>query len=260
MRKVSVIGIGAGNPDYITVQAIKALNEVDVFFVVTKASEKQDLVDLRMEILERYVEPGRTYRTVELPDPERDRGASAYRSAVEAWRAARAELYEAAIRDHVADGERGAFLAWGDPALYDSTLGALDEVRARGGVEFECDVVPGISAPSALAAQHRIGLNRVGRAFEITTGRRLEEGLPEGADDVVVMLDPRASFRQVSDEDVDIYWGAYIGTEDEILVSGRLRDVADDIDAIRREAKERKGWLFDTYLLRRRLPAQDGSD
>ena len=30
MRKVFVIGIGTGNPDYVTVQAINALNEVDV--------------------------------------------------------------------------------------------------------------------------------------------------------------------------------------------------------------------------------------
>ena len=47
MRKVFVIGIGAGNPDYITVQAINALNEVDVFFVMDKGQEKEHLVRLR---------------------------------------------------------------------------------------------------------------------------------------------------------------------------------------------------------------------
>jgi precorrin-6A synthase len=36
MRKVFVVGIGAGNPDYVTVQAINALNEVDVFLIITK--------------------------------------------------------------------------------------------------------------------------------------------------------------------------------------------------------------------------------
>ncbi len=50
MRKVLVIGIGAGNPDYITVQAINALNTVDVFFVMDKGEEKDDLVRLRKEI------------------------------------------------------------------------------------------------------------------------------------------------------------------------------------------------------------------
>ncbi|MGC7322658.1 precorrin-6A synthase (deacetylating), partial [Mycobacteroides abscessus subsp. massiliense] len=31
MRRIRVIGIGAGHPEYLTVQAIAALNEVDVF-------------------------------------------------------------------------------------------------------------------------------------------------------------------------------------------------------------------------------------
>ena len=47
MRKVFIIGIGAGNPDYVTVQAINALNEVDVFFMMDKGCEKEDLVRLR---------------------------------------------------------------------------------------------------------------------------------------------------------------------------------------------------------------------
>jgi precorrin-6A synthase len=55
MKKVFVIGIGAGNPDYVTVQAINALNEVDVFFVMDKGKEREELVRLRKEICERYV-------------------------------------------------------------------------------------------------------------------------------------------------------------------------------------------------------------
>jgi precorrin-6A synthase len=82
MRKLFVIGIGAGDPDYVTVQAIKALNEVDVFFVVEKGGEKHDLVDLRTEICDRYIDEP-SYRIVEVQDPERDRTAAAYREAVE---------------------------------------------------------------------------------------------------------------------------------------------------------------------------------
>src|SRR6202011_1067694 len=71
MKKVFIIGIGAGNPDYITVQAINALNEVDVFFVMDKGREKNDLVRLRKSICERYIK-NKSYRTIEVPDPERD--------------------------------------------------------------------------------------------------------------------------------------------------------------------------------------------
>src|SRR4051812_25560334 len=98
MRKILIIGIGPGDPEYVTVQAIKALNRVDVFFVVDKGREKQDLMALRQEICERYIEK-RSYRTVAIPDPERDRTSAAYRSAVEVWRRQRADAYEAAIRD-----------------------------------------------------------------------------------------------------------------------------------------------------------------
>jgi precorrin-6A synthase len=130
--------------------------------------------------------------------------------------------------------------------------GILEEVRERGTVAFAYDVVPGVSSVSALVARHRTGLNRVARPVQITTGRRLaEEGFPEGVDDVVVMLDAHQRFRAFADEDVDIYWGAYIGTPDEILVSGPVAEAAPRIERLRAEARERKGWIMDTYLLRR---------
>ena len=250
MRRVLVIGIGAGDPEHLTVQAINALNEVDVFFVIDKPSERQDLVRLRKEICDRYIE-GKSYRMVEVRDPERDRTAAAYRSAVETWRSRRADIWEGLIRDELPDGGCGAFLVWGDPAFYDSTLAVIDQIFARGAVEFEHEVIPGISSIQALAARHRIPLNRVGQPIQITTGRRLSEGFPGAADDVVVMLDADCSFRLVTDGETEIYWGAYVGTEDEILVAGKLRDVAEEIERVRSEARERKGWVMDIYLLRR---------
>jgi precorrin-6A synthase len=251
MRKLLLIGIGAGDPEYVTAQAIRALNEVDVFFVVEKGDEKHDLVDLRREICERYIEQP-SYRTVEMRDPERDRTSPAYGDAVAAWRHARAKLYEATMRAELGPDRCGAFLVWGDPALYDSTLAIVEEILARGELEFEYEVVPGISSVQALAARHRIALNRVGRPIHITTGRRLAEGLHDDADDIVVMLDAGCAFRRFADQPVDIYWGAYVGTADEILIAGAVSDVADEIERVRAEARERKGWIMDTYVLRRR--------
>jgi precorrin-6A synthase len=250
MRKVFIIGIGAGNPDYITVQAINALNEVDVFFVMDKGREKEDLVRLRKEICQRYVK-NKSYRTIEVPDPARDRTASSYESGAKAWHEQRAALYERLIGQELGAEERGAFLVWGDPSLYDSTLRIIDRIIARGTVAFEYEVVPGISSIQALAARHRIALNRIGRSIHITTGRKISEGLPDNIDDVVVMLDAECSFKTISDPEIDIYWGAYIGTEDEILVSGNLKGRMHDIERIRSEAKGKKGWIMDTYLLRK---------
>ncbi|MFF8926363.1 precorrin-6A synthase (deacetylating) [Streptomyces longwoodensis] len=252
MRTIHVIGIGAGDPDQLTLQAVRALRDTDVFFVLDKGEVKSDLTQVRRDMLATHVPEG-TYRVVEARDPERDRtaGGTAYSPAVGDWRSARADIYERLMAEELGEQETGAFLVWGDPALYDSTIGILEEVRARGTVDFTYDVVPGISSVSALVARHRTGLNRVARPVQITTGRRLAEGFPDGVDDVVVMLDAHQTFRQFADEDMDIFWGAYIGTPDEILVAGPLAEAAPRIERLRAEARERKGWIMDTYLLRR---------
>jgi len=249
VKQILLIGIGAGDPDYVTIQAVKALNRVDVFFVLDKGEVKQDLVDVRQEILDRHVDG--SYRVVEARDPERDRSTPAYAEAVHDWRRRRADVCEELIRTELADGQTGAFLVWGDPTLYDSTLAIVEDILARGGVEFDYEVIPGITSVQALVAKHRTSLNRVGRPVQITTGRRLAEGFPDGVDDVVVMLDAHNSFTGV-DEDVDIYWGAYVGTPDELLISGPVREVGERIVETRFAARERKGWIMDTYLLRRR--------
>src|SRR5271156_4089532 len=108
MRKILIIGIGAGNPDYVTVQAINALNKVDVFFMADKGEEKEDLLRLRREICQRYVRD-KSYRIVETADPIRDRTAASYASAVEAWHEQRAAIYEGLIEKELGESECGAF-------------------------------------------------------------------------------------------------------------------------------------------------------
>jgi precorrin-6A synthase len=242
-RHIHVIGIGAGDPEYLTVQAIKALNETQVFFAMDKGKAKSDLVGLRREICARFIrEPG--YRFVELSDPPRSKDAE-YREAVSDWHSARARIWAAAIAAELGPDGVGAFLAWGDPSLYDSTLRILDAVAAD--IDFSYDVIPGITAVQALTARHRIPLNDVGEPVLITTGRQLRaRGLSGSA---VVMLDRECSFRECPAE-TRIWWGAYLGTDDELLVSGAIGEVGERIAALRADARARHGWIMDTYLLR----------
>jgi precorrin-6A synthase len=248
VRTIVIVGIGAGDPDHLTLQGVRVIAAAEVFFVVDKGDQTRDLVALREEILGRHAGPD--HRVVAIPDPPRRRDATDYGDAVDEWRRQRAELFGAAIRDELAEDGTGAILVWGDPAVYDSTVAVLDEVRNLGIVDIETAVVPGVSSVTTLAARHGITLNRVGRPFLVTTGRRLAEGIPEGVDDVVVMLDAQAAFRQFAQQEVDIYWGAYLGTPDEILIAGPVRDVATRIVEARAAARVRKGWIMDTYLLR----------
>jgi precorrin-6A synthase len=212
-----------------------------------------DLTAAREAIVQRFVQRIPPPRVVPVHEPHRDRRASAYTQAVSDWRSARADAWEQAIGAELGAGESGAFLVWGDPSLYDSTIAVLDEIRARGRVRFDFTVVPGISSIQALTAAHRIALNRLAGAVQITTGRLLAaNGWPQGATDLVVMLDGRGAYRSALTEPVDIYWGAYLGTPDELLVAGPLAEVAAEIDRLRETARERNGWIMDTYLLRSR--------
>lgn len=250
MKQLKVIGIGAGNPDYITMQAVKALNSVDVFFLMDKGSSKDALIDLRREICERYITHD-AWRFVEARSPERDRGDVDYTSAVEELNLAKQQTFERLINEEMSDGQCAGFLVWGDPALYDSTVRILQDILASGRCVFEFEVIPGITSVQALAAQHKVPLNRIGRSIEITTGRRLAAGQVSDADSVVVMLDAQDSYHQVADQETQIYWGAYLGTPDEILISGKLKDVADEIERVRKAARLANGWIMDTYLLRK---------
>ena len=245
-RHIHVIGIGAGDPDYMTVQAIQALNDTQVFFALDKGEAKSDLVALRRQICTRFIrEPG--YRFVELPDPKRstDVQDGAYREAVSEWHAARTRIWATAISTELGPDGVGAFLAWGDPSLYDSTLRILEAVAAD--VDFTFDVIPGITAVQALTARHRIPLNEVGEPVLITTGRQLRTQRLSGS--TVVMLDADCSFRACP-AGTRIWWGAYLGTEDEMLVAGTVGEVGARIAAERAEARARHGWIMDTYLLR----------
>ena len=248
MRKLYLIGIGAGNPEYITVQAIKALNVVDVFFFMDKGEAKQDLVNLRKEICERYIE-NRSYRVVEADDPIRDRTVSDYTTRVELWHRQRALIYEEMIAQELEEDQCGAFLVWGDPSLYDSTLRIIDHITARGRLCFEFEVIPGITSIQALAARHKITLNGIAESIVITTGRQLSAGLSGTAERTIVMLDGQCSFNNLLDEELDIFWGAYLGMEEEILLSGKLSEIGGMIEKVRRERRQRNGWIMDIYLL-----------
>jgi precorrin-6A synthase len=250
-RRVLIVGLGPGDPGLLTQSARDALANLDVLFAVRREDDGPDMEKLLAELIE-GVREGTPYRTVKLVDPPRDWSFQGENTAVMAWRAARADLWEQALLDHLGPGETGVWAVWGDPTIYESTLLVIQDILARGNVAFDYEVIPGVSSAHALAARHKIPLNRLGGPVRFTPGKVLQFEMPIGMDDVVVMLDPEGAFLHIDPtDDISIYWGAYLGLPDEILISGPLAEVRDEIAARRAEARERKGWLVDTYLRRR---------
>ncbi len=240
---ITVIGIGTGNPQHLTLEAIAALEVADIVLVPDKGDEKAALLAARQQIVARHGAPDRQ-RIVTYEVPTRDADAS-YRDAVDEWHAEIGRRIEAALAANLASGQTAAFLVWGDPGLYDSLLRILDRVGAR-----NIRVIPGISSLAALTAAFAIPLNRIGAPVAITPARRLIVPHPPG--DTVVVLDGQQRFREVDGTAYDIFWGAYLGLPYQILVSGLLAEVSQRISALRDEARARHGWIMDIYLLRRR--------
>jgi precorrin-6A synthase len=248
MRKIFVIGIGVGDSDHMTIEAIKALNQVDVFFIPDKGEEKAALRDLRTSICERFIENA-NYRSIGVDVPRRATTGD-YLAGVEEWHGRLADIYGRLFESELGENQVGGVLVWGDPAIYDSTLRIIERVRAEG-LALDFQVIPGISSVQVLAAKHRIALTRIGESVLLTTGRKLAGGFPNEAGSVVVLLDGALAFATLAEQDLEIFWGAYLGTEYEILRSGKLADVRDEIEAVRKHAREQHGWIMDVYLLRK---------
>ncbi len=252
LRRVFIIGIGAGSPKHLSVEAIEALNHIDVVLVADKGETKADLVGAREAICDQFID-GVQPQIVLVPDPKRaasvpTSGASAYEGVVLAWHAERAARYGQIIADLPA-GQAVGFLVWGDPAFYDSTIRIVDTIAAT--QPLDITVIPGISAFQALAAAHRIVLHDVGMPIHITTGRRLLQEWSPALGSVVVMLDgPFAATELAAREpDLRMYWGAYLGLDYQELRSGRLADVAEEIAVHRQKLRAKHGWIMDTYVL-----------
>lgn len=247
--ELTLIGIGTGNPEHLTLQAIRALNACDLVLIPRKGASKADLAELRRAICAGAISSGAT-RIAEFDLPVRDAANPDYRAGVDDWHDAIAQVWTDTILAEIGPRGRVALLVWGDPSLYDSTLRIANRVGRV--LPLSVQVVPGITSLQVLTAAHRIPLNEVGEPFLVTTGRQLREhGWPAGVDTLAVMLDGECSFRSIAPEAVTIWWGAYLGMENELLLSGPLAEVSDRIVAARAAARASHGWIMDIYILRK---------
>lgn len=247
MLTLSLIGIGCGDPGQLTRAAIAAINAADLVMIPRKGSAKSDLADLRRTICADVL-INQTTRIAEFELPVRDAGEADYRKGVDDWHDAVAASWSRTIASHLDGDGKVALLIWGDPSLYDSSLRIARRLNPLPKIE----VIPGITSIQALCAAHALPLNDIGEPFLVTTGRRLREGgWPSGVDTVVVMLDGGTAFQSLDPAGIHIWWGAYLGMPDQIIMSGALAEIGPSIVAARQEARERHGWIMDSYILKR---------
>lgn len=248
MLELFLVGIGTGNPDHLTRAAENAIRGADLVLLPHKEDNKAELAQVRQALL-RQLGVG-DEKVAHFDMPQRRQAGDDYDNQVDEWHDAIARRWQASLAAHLPAGAgRVALLVWGDPTLYDSTL----RIASRLGLRSEqVRVVPGITSMQVLCSAHGIALNEIGAPFLVTTGRQLRDhGWPPDVDTLVVMLDGQRSYEQVSAPDVEIWWGAYLGMPQQLLLRGKLEQVAAQISALRSEARQAHGWIMDIYLLRR---------
>ena len=246
MIELWLIGIGTGNPDHVTAEAVRAIKQADLILIPRKGPSKADLADIRHQIISNVAEEALS-RVAEFDLPVRDASGN-YLDGVSDWHDAIAMVWTETIRANGGNNKRVALLVWGDPSLYDSTLRIADRLYPKPDIT----VVPGITSLQVLTAAFAIPINRIGSPFTVTTGRKLRElGWPEGADTIAVMLDGECSFQSLKGDEYDIWWGAYVGMPEQMLICGKLSKISDMIVAKRAAARKQHGWIMDIYILRK---------
>ena len=249
-----LVGIGTGNPEHVTRQAEQMLRTADIIMVPHKGTSKSDLADLRYQICDQLLGTNSPpIFSFELPVRDSKRS---YLAAVDDWHDAIALVWADTIQNASAKLDQPLesvpLLIWGDPSLYDSSM----RITARLDPEPTIKVAPGITSVQALTAAHNIPVNALGAPFLVTTGRRLrDEGFPTDVDTAIIMLDGNCSFTSLNGAEFDIWWGAYLGMPEQILLSGPLDEVGEDIVSCRAVARRDHGWIMDTYLLKKRCLA-----
>ena len=102
MRNILIIGIGAGNPEHMTIEAIEALNRADILFIPDKGEEKAALRALREAICARFIRRP-DYRTVPVAIPRRAEAGSDYRVVVDDWHERIAVRYRSLFETELAE-------------------------------------------------------------------------------------------------------------------------------------------------------------
>ncbi|TAG11973.1 MAG: precorrin-6A synthase (deacetylating), partial [Rhodobacterales bacterium] len=114
MITLSLIGIGTGNPDHLTAEAVRALNAANLILLPRKGEAKAELADLRRLILSQVL-------TVPVPVADYDvplRAEQAdYLGAVQDWHDALAEVWRHSVDERLPHGGEVALMVWGDPSL-----------------------------------------------------------------------------------------------------------------------------------------------
>jgi precorrin-2/cobalt-factor-2 C20-methyltransferase len=177
------IGVGPGDPELITLKALKVLRHIPYIFA---ASSTKNSFSLALNIVRCHLN-GAGIEQLPFPmtkDPQ---------TLDEAW-----EQNARRVLEVLAAGTDAAFITLGDPLTY-STFGYLLRTLKRLQPEVKIVTIPGITSYSAAAALTHIPLTEGEESFYLVSGALGAEKLREvvGKSDNIVMLKTYRNFAEI---------------------------------------------------------------
>ncbi|MDR1577648.1 MAG: precorrin-2 C(20)-methyltransferase [Deltaproteobacteria bacterium] len=169
------VGVGPGDPDLITVKAVKILNQVDLVFTASSSTNEYSLA---RQIGLRYLKSGIPLQNLPFPMTEDDQALKT------AWRKNASDIAEI-----LRSGRSAAFLTLGDCLTY-STYAYLLPILTEIIPEAPITSVPGITSYQQAAARLNRPLVMTKESLSIISGGGDEgqfETLLDQSDNVVIM-------------------------------------------------------------------------
>lgn len=178
------IGVGPGDPELVSVKAIRILKQVSTIFA---ARSSKNSYSLAKEIISTHI--GQERRVVPLDFPM----TRSKKILEQAWQQNTRQVLEV-----LSKGEDAAFVTLGDPLIY-STFGYLMKTVKDMAPDVCIEVVPGISSFQAASAATRTILAEAEDCFVVISGATGSGKLKELADkiDTVVMLKVYKNYKEI---------------------------------------------------------------
>jgi precorrin-2/cobalt-factor-2 C20-methyltransferase len=149
------VGVGPGDPELLTIKALKALRKAEVIFAA--CSTKNDY-SVAFDVVREHVSPETEVRALEFPMTRDSAELQA------AW-----EINAHVVLDVLQTGRDAAFITIGDPLTY-STYGYLLRTVRQLAPDTPVETIPGITAYHAAAAKVNVPLVEGNESLTVVSG------------------------------------------------------------------------------------------
>ena len=225
MSQLTGIGVGPGDPDLLTVKAVKAIQDADMIMCPASAEDRPSIA---LSVVDTLIDKSKNQEIVKLIFP-----MTKDKAILEAHWKENSKI----MAEKVMSGKNVVYLTVGDPYLYSTWIYMHREISKKH-PEMKITVIPGIVSMFTFASKVGISIAEGAEKVSIIPSCYDLSSVKEIAknSEVLVFLKDGRYFDQVIElvresgfpEDSIFAIGQDLGTDKEIIRKLRLGDVNDD--------------------------------